>query len=132
MLDRYRDTSVEATYAAEDVKALGLDPTLERELSEVLRNDHWALGSGGGDEKSWSREISAGVVAAETVGDVEELMALIFGEQPDAEETSAEREPSRCSTVCSWRARRQRVVSAHMRRRARANRGRVTLGSWQT
>jgi predicted KAP-like P-loop ATPase len=86
IVDRYTDTEAEARYGSDDVKGMNLEPDLERELSELLRRDHFAFGSGGGDEESWSFEISEHVVKARDVRTVEDLMALRFGESPPAQE----------------------------------------------
>lgn len=99
MLDRYRDTKVDAIYGLEDVKALGLDLALERELSELLRHDGLALGNGGGGNDGWSFQITDRVVAADDVSSVEELMAVIFGEPLDQDEEPAEPKPDPLSSA---------------------------------
>lgn len=76
MLDRYRDTELAATFSSEDVKALDLEPRLERELSELLRADHWALSSGGGGEEEWSYHIADRVTAADNIESVEDLLKV--------------------------------------------------------
>jgi hypothetical protein len=59
IIERYRDPRLdEARYGSEDFDKLDLEPTLKRELSDLLRDDAWALGSGGGNGDSWSYAIS--------------------------------------------------------------------------
>ncbi len=80
MVERYRDTSVDARYTARDLDALKLDPTVKRELSQLLRDDGWPFGSGGDSDDGWSFEISDRVLAASDIDSVEELVAVRFGE----------------------------------------------------
>jgi hypothetical protein len=80
MLHRYRNPNVEARYSADDLAELELDPVTERELSRLLTEDHWPLGSGGAPpEGPWSYEISEVVVAASRVTTVDELVRVRYG-----------------------------------------------------
>ena len=83
---RYREPQFEARYSSEDVSALGIEPALERELGELLRDDGWAFGSGGGTGDEWSFEISDRVLAATDATSVEDLLAVRFGEQPERDD----------------------------------------------
>ena len=88
IIARYRDLQVDAQYTAGDVKELGLNPTIERELQQLLREDSWPFGSGGGDDDAWSYEISPAVLAASDVQTVKELVAVRFGEPAHDEEAA--------------------------------------------
>jgi predicted KAP-like P-loop ATPase len=83
IIARYRDLQVEAQYSADDVRQLGLDPTIERELLQLLRDDAWPFGSGGGEDDAWTYEISPAVLAASNVQTVAELVRLRFGSAED-------------------------------------------------
>ncbi len=89
IIARYRDLQVEARYSTGDVKELGLDSIIERELLQLLRDDAWAFGSGGGDDDGWSFEISPVVLAASDVQTIEEFIAVRFGERVRNEELAA-------------------------------------------
>lgn len=89
IIARYRDLQVEARYSAGDVKELGLGSTIERELLQLLQDDAWPFGSGGGNDDGWSYEISPVVLAASDVQTIEELIAVRFGEPVPNEETVA-------------------------------------------
>jgi hypothetical protein len=91
IVERYRNTAVDARYTARDLDVLRLDPTIERELSELLRGDGWAFGSGGDSDDGWSFEISDRVFAASDVNSVEELVAVRFGEPMPEEPALAPR-----------------------------------------
>ncbi len=94
MVERYRNTAVDARYTARDLDALELDPTIERELSQLLRDDGWPFGSGGDSDDGWSFEISDRVLAASNVNSVEELIAVRFGEPvPEEPAPAAQAEP---------------------------------------
>jgi len=87
MVDRYRDPAVDATYTSDDLKALALDPTIERELNAVLRSDHWPFGSGNeSTDGSWSFEIADRVMGAAKAGTVDDLLAIRFGDRNPSEE----------------------------------------------
>jgi predicted KAP-like P-loop ATPase len=89
MIDRYRDTEVDARYTNEDLKQLELDPTIAHELSQLLHEDGWPFGSGSDQgELGWSYEISDRVLAADHVNTVEGLIAVRFGEALDEEDAS--------------------------------------------
>jgi predicted KAP-like P-loop ATPase len=96
MIERYRNTAVDARYASSDLADLELDPAVERELSQLLRDDGWAFGSGGDSDGGWSFEISDRVLGASTVSTVAELLAVRFGEpMPEEPAPVAEAEPLR-------------------------------------
>jgi predicted KAP-like P-loop ATPase len=79
IVERYRDPQLEASYSSADFDTLELEPTLKGELSDLLRDDAWALGSGGGDGDSWSYAISDQVLRAGEATNVDELLAVRFG-----------------------------------------------------
>jgi hypothetical protein len=98
IVERYRNTAVDARYTARDLDAFKLDPAIERELSELLRDDGWAFGSGGDSDDGWSFEISDRVLAVSDVESVEELMAVRFGEPMPEESAPAPRADPLSST----------------------------------
>ncbi len=79
IIERYSDTTQAARFARSDLAALGIAGQLEQELSELIRDDGFALGSGGGEDDSWSYEISDRVMAASDAGTVDELVAIRTG-----------------------------------------------------
>lgn len=89
IVERYRDPQREARYSSEDFDKLELEPDLKHELSELLRDDSWALGTGGGDGESWSYAISDQVLRAASAENVDKLLAARYGEP-----TPSETEPS--------------------------------------
>lgn len=79
--ERYSDTTQAARFTRSDLAALAIEGHLEQELSELMRDDGFAVGSGGGDDGSWSYEISDRVMAAADAGTVDELVAMRAGER---------------------------------------------------
>ncbi len=81
LIRRYRDRSQEASFTSEDLKAFHFDPILERELSRLLVEDHWGLGTGSGSPKDgWSYKIDERVLAASDAATLEEFLAARFDE----------------------------------------------------
>ncbi|HTC72172.1 MAG TPA: P-loop NTPase fold protein, partial [Solirubrobacteraceae bacterium] len=72
------------------------DERLSAELTDLIRDDGWAVGTGGGDGQSWSYEISDLIRSVGKARDVDDLIALRFGlplaeaEEPAAPEQQPE------------------------------------------
>jgi hypothetical protein len=100
MIERYRDQTVEARYTARDLETLGLDQATQHELAELLRDDGWALGTGGDDPAlGWAYEISDTVLLASDATTVEELVAIRSGEPPLEDAPAAPEPPEPLRTV---------------------------------
>lgn len=95
MIARYSDVGVEALFTRDDLTALELDGTLERELGLILPSDGWPFGSGSqAQDGTWSFTIMPAVLAARTADTVEALLDVRFGRPGAAEPTlEADRGP---------------------------------------
>jgi hypothetical protein len=79
IIERYSDTTQPARFTRSDLSACGIGGQLKEELSELIRDDGFALGSGGGENGSWSYEISDRVMSAVDAGTVDKLVAIRTG-----------------------------------------------------
>jgi len=99
IIDRYSDPTVEARITSADIAALSLDPVIERELSSLLPDDGWPLGSGSrSDDGTWTYDIPDHVLAARDADTVEALLAVRHGERQNKTAQPIREEPQPLTT----------------------------------
>jgi predicted KAP-like P-loop ATPase len=101
MVEQYCDPDADPNFTDKGLGALGLDPSIERELSELLRMDNWTFGGGSSSpEGSWSYEISDRMVRqARGVETVDELLVRRFGDLPNRNDAPPASDPDPLSSV---------------------------------